>query len=82
MKKPKNFLMIFFLIIAGGIMGNIIGRLFYDVLPILKISEGISFGPATLDFNFLSVTFGFRFALSLAGLIGVAIVLIIFKIFY
>lgn len=82
MKKNKNILMIFFLIVAGAIMGNIIGGLFSDVFPVLKISESIYFGPAVLDLNFLSLTFGFTFSLSLAGLLGIVIVLIIFKIFY
>jgi hypothetical protein len=82
MKKSKNILIIFFLIAAGAILGNIIGGLFSDVFPILKISESISFGPAVLDLNFLSLTFGFTFSLSLAGLLGIITVLIIFKIFY
>jgi len=82
MKKSKNILIIFFLIVAGAIIGNIIGGLFSDIFPILKISESISFGPAVLDLNFLSLTFGFTFSLSLAGLLGIIAVLIIFKIFY
>ena len=82
MRKSKNYLMIFFLIVAGSIMGNIIGGLFSDIFPALSISESIFFGPAVLDINFLSITFGFTFSLSLAGLLGVFVVLIIFKIFY
>jgi len=82
MKKSKNILIIFFLIVAGAIIGNIIGGLFSDIFPILKVSESISFGPAVLDLNFLSLTFGFAFSLSLAGLLGVITIIIIFKIFY
>lgn len=82
MKKSKNILMVFFLIIAGAIMGNILGVFFSDFFPALKISESIYFGPAILDLNFFSLTFGFTFTLSLAGLLGIVIVLIIFKIFY
>ena len=82
MRKSKNYLMIFFLIVAGSIMGNIIGGFFSDIFPALSISESIFFGPAVLDINFLSITFGFTFSLSLAGLLGVFVVLIVFKIFY
>jgi len=82
MRKSKNFLMVFFLIVAGSIMGNIIGGFFSNVFPALSISESIFFGPAVLDLNFLSITFGFTFSLSLAGLLGIVVVLIIFKIFY
>lgn len=82
MRKGRNYLMIFFLIVAGSIMGNIIGGFFSGIFPALSISESIFFGPAVLDLNFLSITFGFTFSLSLAGLLGVIVVLIIFKIFY
>ncbi|MDW7667407.1 MAG: DUF4321 domain-containing protein [Bacillota bacterium] len=82
MRKSRSYLMIFFLIVAGSIMGNIIGGFFSDIFPVLSISESIFFGPAVLDLNFLSITFGFTFSLSLAGLLGVIVVLIIFKIFY
>jgi hypothetical protein len=82
MKKSRNYLMIFFLIVAGSIMGNILGGFFADVFPVLNLSESIYFGPATLDLNFLSLTFGFTFSLSLAGVLGIIVVLVIFKIFY
>jgi hypothetical protein len=79
MKKNKNIILWIFIIAAGSIIGNIIGEALSLYLPILKNSQHLKFGPATLDLNFLKITLGFDFGINLAGLLGIIIVILIFR---
>ncbi|MBN2286024.1 MAG: DUF4321 domain-containing protein [Tissierellales bacterium] len=79
MKRGKSTIIWIFIISAGSIIGNIIGEALSGLLPILKISQHLGFGPAVLDLNFFNVTFGFGFDMNLAGLIGIITVMLIFR---
>ena len=67
------------IIAAGSIIGNIIGDALSGVIPVLQLSESISFGPATLDLSFFDFTLGFSFNINLAGVIGIIAVILIFR---
>ncbi len=79
MKKNTNVIKWIFIIAAGSIMGNIIGQVLAGWIPFLKLSESIGMGPATLDLNFLTVTFGFSANLNLAGILGIFIIVFFFR---
>jgi|LGOV01.1.fsa_nt_gb hypothetical protein len=77
--KRHNIILWIFIIAAGSIIGNIIGDALSGVLPILKLSESLSFGPAVLDLSFFNFTLGFSFNINLAGVIGIIAVILIFR---
>lgn len=77
--KKHNIILWIFIIAAGSIIGNIIGDALSGLIPALKLSESLSFGPAVLDLSFFSLTFGFDFNLNLAGIIGIITVVLIFR---
>jgi len=76
--KKGNFYLIL-LILTCSIIGTILGNAFSKILPILNTGEKIGFGPATLDLNLLSVTFGFQANLTVAGIIGIIIAIIAYN---
>ena len=76
----KGFSIYLILIIAfGSIVGSILGKIFSNILPLLNYGETIGFGPATLDLNIITLTFGFSANLTLAGIIGILIAIIAYR---
>lgn len=76
--KKGNFYFVLLILICS-IIGSIIGNAFSGVFPILNVGDKIGFGPATLDLNLLSVTFGFSANLTVAGIIGIIIAIIAYR---
>jgi len=67
------------LILTSVIIGTILGKAFSTALPILNYGEGIGFGPATLDLNVFTLTFGFSANLTVSGIIGLIAGIIIYR---
>ncbi|MFA9422147.1 MAG: DUF4321 domain-containing protein [Sedimentibacter sp.] len=78
MKKGNSFYLIL-LLLTSVIIGTILGKAFANVFPILNYGEGIGFGPATLDLNIVTLTFGFSARLTVAGIIGMLIAIIAYR---
>lgn len=75
----KNSWACFLLIMAGIVIGGFIGSLF----PSTWLNYGQSFGltqPLVLDLGILSVTFGLSIKLNIAGIIGIALAIIIYRL--
>ncbi len=69
---------LFFLIVIGFILGNLIGQ--HSGIEFL--SYGGVFGltsPVELNLGFLVFTFGLTFNINIAGIIGIIIAFLIFK---
>lgn len=77
--KNLNPVFICILFIAFGIIGTILGDAFSSYLPMLKYGDSIGFGPAVLDLKIFTLTFGFSFDLTVAGIIGIIVALIVYK---
>ena len=67
------------LILTSVIIGTILGKAFSTALPILNYGKGIGFGPATLDLNIFTLTFGFSANLTVSGIIGLIAGIIIYR---
>ncbi|MDD4088916.1 MAG: DUF4321 domain-containing protein [Tissierellia bacterium] len=67
------------LVLTSVIIGTILGKAFSNMLPILNYGEGIGFGPATLDLNIFTITFGFSANLTVSGIIGLIAGIIIYR---
>ena len=81
MRKGGNSIYLILLILTSVIIGTILGKAFSSFLPILNYGEGIGFGPATLDLNIFTLTFGFSANLTVAGIIGLIAGIIIYRKF-
>lgn len=79
--KRGNSIYLIVLILIGSIIGSILGKVFSGYLPILNYGETIGFGPTTLDLNIITFTLGFSANLSLAGIIGIIIAIIVYRKF-
>lgn len=75
----KNGWVCVLLIMAGIVIGGFIGSLF----PSTWLNYGQSFGltqPLVLDLGILSVTFGLSIRLTIAGIIGIALAIVIYRL--
>ena len=58
------------LLIIGGLTGSVIGNALAPVIPWFKTIGSIGLKPATLDLQFLSLTFGLTMALNPLTVVG------------
>lgn len=75
----KNGWVCVLLIMAGIVIGGFIGSLF----PSTWLNYGQSFGltqPLVLDLGILSLTFGLSIRLTIAGIIGIALAIVIYRL--
>lgn len=75
----KNKWAYFLLVLSGIVLGGFIGSLF----PNTWLNFGQTFGlvnPVVFDIGILCITFGLTIKITLAGIIGVAIAIIICRI--
>lgn len=78
MKKSNSIIWVL-VILAGSIFGNIIGLALSPYVPILNFGQSIGFGPTTIDLNILSFTIGFKASLTVAGIIGIIIAMLVYR---
>lgn len=74
----KNSWACFLLILAGVVIGGVIGNLFPDSW----LNYGQTFGlsqPLVLDFGILCLTFGLTIKITIASIIGIAIGILIYR---
>lgn len=69
-------------LISGLVIGGLLGSLCENVPFLQWLNYGKSIGleqPLILDLSFFSLTFGFTFGLTVAGIIGMVIAIIIYR---
>lgn len=74
----KNAWACFLLVLAGIVIGGFIGNLFPDSW----LSYGQSFGlttPLIFDIGIMCITFALTIKITIAGIIGVAIALLVYR---
>ncbi len=78
----KSSVLFWLTLISGLVIGGLIGSLCEKVPFLTWLNYGKSIGlssPFVLDMSFFTLTFGFSFSLTVAGIIGMAIAIIIYK---
>lgn len=77
----KNQIFIFLIfILIGTIIGGIVGELLSGIIPILNYGRTIGVAPFTIDLAIVKVTLGFQMALNLAGIIGLLLSLVLYRL--
>ena len=82
-KKSKSVWILILFILAGIVVGGLIGELAKNVswLSWLGYSKGFGLSePVVLDISVMKITFGISINISIAMIIGVVIALIIYKL--
>lgn len=82
MKSKNTWLCILFLL-AGLVIGGLLGNLASNVGALSWLNYGKEFGissPFILDLSFLKLTFGIMFYMNVASIIGLVIALIMYKL--
>jgi hypothetical protein len=80
MKRARDGWILFLYLLAGGLIGSVLGEVLSGLMPILQ--RGISLGltpPAVLNLWFIKVTLGFQMQLNLAGALGMVLAFIAFR---
>lgn len=78
----KNGWVLLIVLLIGIVLGGFIGQLCSHVSALSWLNYGQSFGlssPVVLDLGILVLTFGFTINITIAGIIGVIIGLIIYR---
>lgn len=81
LRKGKSGWLLLFMLVLGSFIGSLLGQALGGVAPWLNLasrSYGIS-PPFVLNLDMMSLTFGFTFRLTVAGLLGLAIALVVYK---
>ena len=79
----KNNWALAFLILAGIVLGGFIGSMVADIPGLSWLNYGQSFGltnPVVLDLGILVLTFGRTINITIAGIIGVVIAIIVYRL--
>ena len=70
-------------ILAGLVIGGLIGNIAKNVSSLEWLNYGKEFGissPFVLDLSFLKLTFGLMFYMNISSIIGLVIALVVYKL--
>ncbi len=81
--KTKNVWALLLLILAGVVLGGFIGELTRNVDFLSWLSYGQTFGldaPVVLNLGIIIFTFGLQIKITIAGIIGILLAILIYKL--
>ena len=79
----KNYWTLLLLVLAGIVLGGFIGELTSNVSFLSWLNYGQSFGlsdPLVLNLGMLVLTFGLKIKITIAGIIGILIAILIYRL--
>lgn len=79
----KNYWTLLLLVLAGIVSGGFIGELTSNVSFLSWLNYGQSFGlsdPLVLNLGILVLTFGLKIKITIAGIIGILIAILIYRL--
>ena len=82
MKASKNGWTLLLLILAGVVLGGVIGTLAAGISGLDWLNYGQSFGleePVVLSLGLLVLTFGLTIKITIAGIIGIILAILIYR---
>ncbi len=86
MAARRGFALLLLVIVAGLVVGSLLGELFGSLLPSGWAHELLTRGPtigltrpATLDLHLVSLTFGLAFKVNLVGVVGIVLAAAAFR---
>ena len=79
----KNYWTLLLLVLAGFVLGGFIGELTSNISFLSWLNYGQSFGlsdPLVLNLGILVLTFGLKIKITIAGIIGILIAILIYRL--
>lgn len=80
--KDKNIWILILFVLAGIVVGGLLGELASGIDFLWWLGYGQSFGltePIVLNLSIISLTFGMQFKINIASIIGIGIALFIYR---
>lgn len=80
--RDKNIWILLIFLLAGLVLGGLLGELASKVDFLWWLAYGESFGlknPIELDLNVITITFGLWFKMNVASIIGMAIAIFVYR---
>lgn len=80
--KNKSFWILLIFLLSGLVIGGLIGEIASSLDSFWWLSYGKTFGlmtPLELDLSIVSITFGLKFRINIASIIGMAIAIFIYR---
>lgn len=80
--KYRNFWILLIMLLAGIVLGGFMGQLAEGIPWLQWLNYGQTFGfdtPLVIDFGIMVITFGLTIKITMAGIIGIAVALIIYR---
>ena len=80
--RSKNFWILLLLLLTGIVLGGFIGSMAEGVSGLSWLNFGQSFGfdnPLVINLGILVLTFGLSIRITMAGIIGVAVALLVYR---
>ena len=80
--RDKNIWILIIFLLAGLVLGGLLGELASRIDYLWWLSYGQNFGltsPVELDLNIVKVTFGLWFKMNVASIIGMALAMLIYR---
>ncbi len=81
-RNEKNGWSLFLLILAGIVIGSLIGELASQVSFLNWLGKGYSFGldnPINLDLQIMTLIFGIKFKITVASILGIVIAIFAYR---
>ncbi len=83
MKTAKNKWSLLILILSGVVLGGFLGQLLGGVSAFQWLNFGQTFGlasPMVLDLGILTITFALTIKITIAGILGMVIAIVIYRL--
>ena len=80
--RNKNFWVLLLLLLSGIVLGGFMGSLAEGVSWLSWLNFGQAFGldtPLVLNLGILNITFGLSIRITMAGILGIAVALLIYR---
>ena len=80
--KEKNVWLLLIFILSGLVLGGLLGELAKSISWLWWLSYGMNFGlkdPLILDLSVLEISFGVRFVINIASIIGMSVAILIYR---
>ncbi len=83
MRTAKNKWSLLLLVLAGIVLGGFIGQLLSGIVAFHWLNYGQVFGltnPVVLDLGILTITFALTIKITIAGILGIIIAILIYRL--
>ena len=80
--REKNIWILIIFLLAGLVIGGLLGNIAKNVDFLWWLSYGEEFGltnPLTLDLSVITLTFGLTFKINIASIVGMAVAIFIYR---